>query len=267
MRSGRVWGRNRRKGTVICSLPVFAPSPVLFAAALFVFACGPHTVPDASSGHPAPPAAAVHEIQPVAVHEPPPAAAASPVPVAPPVIEIVAPAPAEVPAKSLTRTATWPFVAWDRAEAIAYNHVGYGPGIPLRVYDDTHGWSPKISERKPIARPQGERAVTWVIATGGAVEVSKCAFPRHAVVLYSGDTPVGTANVCFECGDILVWPDLDPPPDYEHWTDAAQKQHERSYRRKLAAYKKVFPKWERFFRDELGLPLTPVLGSGGGLNP
>ena len=166
--------------------------------------------------------------------------------------------PVAAPATPLTKTKTWPFVAWDRAEAITYNHVAYGPGIPLRVYDDKNGWSPKIVERKPITPPQGERTVKWVIATGGEVEVSKCAFPRHAVVLYSGDTPVGTANVCFECGDILVWPDLDPPPDYEHWTDAAEKQHERHYRRKLTAYKKVFPQWERFFRDELGFPLTPV---------
>lgn len=172
--------------------------------------------------------------------------------------EAVAPSPPAVPATPLTKIKTWPFVAWDRAEAITYNHVVYGPGIPLRVYDDTKGWSPKIVERKPITRPQGERTVKWVIATGGEVEVSKCAFPRHAVVLYSGDTPVGTANVCFECGDILVWPDLDPPPDYDHWTDAAQKQHERNYRRKLTAYKKVFPQWERFFRDELGFPLTPA---------
>lgn len=108
--------------------------------------------------------------------------------------------------------------------------------------------------------------MTWVIATGGAVEVSKCAFPRHAVVFYSGDTPVGTANVCFECGDILVWPDLDPPPDYEHWTDAAQKQHERSYRRKLAAYKKVFPKWSGSSATSSGCHSRPSWDSGGGLN-
>jgi hypothetical protein len=91
------------------------------------------------------------------------------------------------------------------------------------------------------------------------VLVSKCGFPRHAVVLFAGDTPVGSVNVCFECGYILVWPDGDPPLDYEHWSAAAKQQYERSYRRKLAAYKRVFPAWERFFRDELGLPLAPVI--------
>lgn len=144
---------------------------------------------------------------------------------------------------------TWPFVVWDRAEAITYNHVDYGPGIPLRVYDATHGWSPKIAERRPITREQAERAVSWVRATGGEVEVSKCAFPRHAVVLYAGETPVGTANVCFECGDILVWPDVD--------ATATAQQQARAYKKKLAAYKKVFPQWERLFRDELGFSLTP----------
>ena len=248
---------------------MFRPSPAILAAALLMSACGPHDAPGASSSGRSTPPAIVHEAPPVGtapVVPVPPSGDASATPPADPTAptpgtaapsEVVAPLPA-VPPTPLTKTTTWPFVAWDRAEAITYNHLAYGPGIPLRVYDDTKGWSPKIVERKPITRPQGERTVNWVIATGGEVEVSKCAFPRHAVVLYSGDTPVGTANVCFECGDILVWPDLDPPPDYEHWTDAAQKQHEGSYRRKLTAYKKVFPQWENFFRDELGFPLAPV---------
>jgi hypothetical protein len=81
-----------------------------------------------------------------------------------------------------------------------------------------------------------------------------------AVVLYAGDTPVGTANVCFECGDILVWPDLEPPPDYDRWSDAKQRQQDRKYRQQLTAYKRVFPQWERFFRDELGFSLTPPRG-------
>lgn len=169
---------------------------------------------------------------------------------------VATPAPTGEPA-ALRSIAAWPFSAWDRAEAITYNHVPHGPGVPLRVYDAAHGWSPKIVERKPITAAQAERAVGWVVATGGEVEVSKCAFPRHAVVLYAGQTPVGTANVCFECGDILVWPDLDRPPDYDDESAAAAKRRERTYKQKLTAYKKVFPQWERFFRDELGFSLTP----------
>jgi hypothetical protein len=152
---------------------------------------------------------------------------------------------------------TWPFDAWDRAEAVTFNHLPYGPGIPLRAYDADHGWSPNIVERRPISQEQAARAVDWVIATGGELEVSKCPFPRHAVVLYAGERPVGTANVCFECGDILVWPDLDAPPDYANWTDQAEKQWNKRLKKKMAGYKKVFPQWERFFRDELGYSLTP----------
>lgn len=158
----------------------------------------------------------------------------------------------------LTPIEGWPFHAWDRAEAITYNQVPYGPGIPLRVYDAGHGWSPNIRERTPISAAQAERAVAWVKTTRGEVEVSKCAFPRHAVVLYAGETPVGSANVCFECGDILVWPDFEPrDDDDDDASPAAARKRERAYAKKLAAYKKVFPQWERLFRDELGFSLAP----------
>lgn len=172
--------------------------------------------------------------------------------------EAAAPEPAESepPEAPLRPIATWPFHAWDRAEAITYNQVPYGPGISLRVYDADHGWSPKIEGRKPMTTEQAERAVSWVIAAGGEVEVSECAFPRHAVVLYSGRTPVGTANVCFECGDILVWPDLDPPAKGDE-TAAAAKEHARRYKKKLAAYDKVYPQWKRLFGEELGFSLAP----------
>lgn len=155
------------------------------------------------------------------------------------------------PPRPLTPSKTWPFVVWDRAEAFTFNHVAYGPGVQLRVYDG-QAWSPKIAARRPISAQQGQRAVQWVVATRGEIEVSKCPFPRHAVVLYAGETPVGSVNVCFECGDILVWPEFEPPP--------AEGQEERRSRLQMAGYKKVFPRWEKFFRDELGLPLAPVQG-------
>ncbi|MFZ6178021.1 hypothetical protein [Nannocystis pusilla] len=153
------------------------------------------------------------------------------------------------PSTPLTPSKTWPFVAWDRAEAFTFNHVAYGPGIPLRVYDATSGWSPEIVERTTISAAQAGSAVERVVATRGTLEVSKCAFPRHAVVLYAGDTPVGSVNVCFECGDILVWPEFEPP--------ASGPTAERRLRQQMKAYKRVFPEWERFFRDDLGFPLTP----------
>jgi hypothetical protein len=219
------------------------PRAPLVAAAILLFACTPRPAPQAPVAEPAPappdPAAA-----PAPEPEPPPeAASAQPEPAAAP------PAIADKPSTPLTPSKTWPFVAWDRAEAFTFNQVAYGPGIPLRVYDATAGWSPKIAERAPISADQAGRAVERVVATRGTLEVSKCAFPRHAVVLFAGDTPVGSVNVCFECGDILVWPDFEPP--------ASGPTAERRHRQQMKAYKRVFPEWERFFRDDLGFPLTP----------
>lgn len=153
----------------------------------------------------------------------------------------------------------WPFHKWDRAEAFTFNHTPFGPGVPLRVYDAARGWSEKIVERRPLTAAQAERAVGWVRETGGDVGVSKCPFPRHAVVLYAGDVPVGTINVCFECGDILVWPALDPPVDVDDPSPAAQRRRDHAYKKKLAAYDRVFPRWQRLFRDEVGFPLKPPM--------
>jgi hypothetical protein len=66
------------------------------------------------------------------------------------------------------------------------------------------------------------------------------------VVFYAGERPVGTANVCFSCGDILVWPRFRP---------GKQPVGER---KQLAGYKQVFPRWQRFFADEVGFPLEPA---------
>lgn len=135
----------------------------------------------------------------------------------------------------------WPYVAWDRAEAIVYNQMPYGPDIPLRAWDAEHGFSPNIKSRAPVTQAQAEAAVKNVAATGGEIEVSKCAFPRHAIVFYAGETPVASVNVCFSCGDILVWPPVTPA---------------MSSRRQLAAYDKVFAKWKLFFGKELGFDLS-----------
>lgn len=108
---------------------------------------------------------------------------------------------------------------------------------------------------QPPAR--AKKAVGYVTQTLGGVDVSKCPFPRHAVVLYDGDVPVASINVCFECGDILIWPPWDqkPEPDYEKMTDKEWKARELFYERKMKLYEKAFPKWQAFFRDEVGFPI------------
>lgn len=188
-----------------------------------------------------------------------------PVPVAAPArdaapVAVAAPAPDAAPPKPLIATRTWPFHQWDRAEAIIFNHVTPGPDVPLYAYTDDAGWNPNLLEKKAIEAAQAERAVGWVIETRGAVEVSKCPFPRHAVVLYWGDTPVASINVCFECGDLLVWPEFEPGPDwdnYDNWTRKEEAKYEKLMAKKHAAYEKLYPTWEAFFRDELGFSIIP----------
>jgi hypothetical protein len=61
------------------------------------------------------------------------------------------------------------------------------------------------------------------------------------VVLFDHETPVASINVCFACGDLLGWP-ASPPPTLD--IEARLTRHEAT-----------MPRWEAFFRDELGLPL------------
>ena len=129
-----------------------------------------------------------------------------------------------------------------------FNIQRYGPGSSLFVYRDDKGWNPNIHSEQDITRKQADQAVKLVGRTLGEMMVSKCAFPRHAIVLFSGPTPVASINVCFECGDILVWPRWDPAPD---WDDRKYEM----YGKLRKVYDRVFPKWEALFGKELGLTL------------
>jgi hypothetical protein len=77
------------------------------------------------------------------------------------------------------------------------------------------------------------------------------------VVLYEGDIPVASINICFECGDILLWPrwEQKPEPDWSNLTDKQWKEIELESAKKLKLYKKAFPKWKVFFRDEIGFSI------------
>jgi hypothetical protein len=90
--------------------------------------------------------------------------------------------------------------------------------------------------------------------------MTKCPFPRHAVVLYDHDVPVASVNVCFECGDILLWPRLGPPAiDWDKLTPAQTKKAlaelEADGAKKQKLFGQVFPKWKTFFRDSVGFPI------------
>jgi hypothetical protein len=197
--------------------------------------------------------------EPPAAPAPPPAPVAAAAPDAAPAPVAVA-APDAAPAKPLVATKQWPYNEWDRAEAIIFNHVTPGPGVPLYAYADDDGWNPNILERKAIEVAQGERAAGWVIETKGSVSVSKCPFPRHAVVLYWGDTPVASINFCFECGDLLVWPAFEDGLDwdnYDNWSKKDEAKAEKLWAYQEKVYKKLYPTWEAFFRDELGYSIIP----------
>lgn len=138
--------------------------------------------------------------------------------------------------------ATWPFHTWDRAESVVLNWAPYGPKSSLRVYDD-NGWTKDVKYRAPLDAAAAKRSVALVLEQHGELLVSKCAVPRHAVVLYDGDAPVASINVCFSCQDILLWPQWPAKPT------------ETEMKKAGAAADLAIPKWRKLFVDELHFPL------------
>lgn len=164
-------------------------------------------------------------------------------------------APASAPPPAVERSGkVWPFHAWNGAVAVTYNHMRIRPGIQLLAYDE-RGWSPNVVEQRLLSKEKADEAVNLVAATEGGVDVSKCPFPRHAVVLLHGDVPVASINVCFECGDIKLWPAWGPEPDWEKLTAKEMKALELRAAKQMKLYDKAWPKWKAFFRDEVGFPL------------
>ena len=134
------------------------------------------------------------------------------------VVDVTAPPP------PVTRTATvWPMHAFDRAEAVTFNWVAeqWMPHLSNYAYDE-HGWNQHLAERHPITIAQAKRAIE-LLHTFGEFEWTGCTFARHAVVLFEGDTPVASINVCFECGAVLSWPDEGRPPhvSVKQWTQTS----------------------------------------------
>lgn len=163
-------------------------------------------------------------------------------------------APQNKPAPVPRSGKVWPFHAWDRAEAVTFNQFAIRPSTQLEAYS-ADGWSPSLVDRKPISHAQATKAVGLVARTEGGVEVSKCPFPRHAVVLYEGQTPVASINVCFACGDILLWPSWEPAPDWDAMSDRQIKAAMMRSEQQMKLYDRVFPSWKAFFRDEVGFSI------------
>lgn len=223
------------------------PLPALLVVLL---GCSSPPPPSRAPARSDPPAAARSPGAGAAVATPgaPPPDASPPGSAAPDASAPAAPPPVERTGKE------WPFHAWDRAEAVTFNRFAMRPGVPLRAYDEG-GWSPHVVDRKAVTTAQAKKAVELLARTEGDVTVSKCPFPRHAVVLFDGDVPVASVNVCFSCGDILLWPRWSPEPDWERLTKKERAAIESRREKQLALYDRTFPQWKTFFRDEVGFAI------------
>lgn len=110
----------------------------------------------------------------------------------------------------------WPFQPYSHARAYTYNffasdaagNPGWYSGKKGRIWSATSGWSPYIRSTTMLNDADAHAVARIVHATRGAFETSKCPFmPRHAVVYFNNkDEPVAGVEVCFECGDVAVWP-------------------------------------------------------------
>ncbi|MEM6995542.1 MAG: hypothetical protein AAF721_33840 [Myxococcota bacterium] len=149
-------------------------------------------------------------------------------------------------ADGLTPTKQWPFFAWDHAEAFIFNLQEFQPGMKIRVYSESEGWNELIDRTLPLSNELASKAIEMLEPTHGQLEVSKCPVPRHAVVLFSGEVPVGTINICFQCGDIMIWPPYKPGPSW-------QKKKRAMYDKLMKAYDRSFPKWIVFFEKHVGV--------------
>lgn len=140
----------------------------------------------------------------------------------------------------------WPFVEWDAAQAYTFNLRKPGPGAKLHVFRRPQGWTEKPVPGKVLTEAQSKKALQLLAKTQGGMDVSKCPFPRHGIVFSVENVPVGSISVCFECGDILIWPPYSPDPKWE------DKKYKR-YGKLMRAYDRVFPGWKKLFAKDLGL--------------
>ncbi len=223
---------------VACGAPNVAPAPTAASSVAPAASAPPADVsapptsatPDAGTADEAP----VSERR---ADEPPPKAPVTPPP--PPVAR---------------KGKVWPYHDWDKAVAVEYNHVEAGPHETLLAYDD-RGWSRRVVRKSAITAQQANEALTLAKAGGGDLLVSKCPFPRHAVVFMDGDVPVASVNVCFSCGDVLLWPEWPGRTLKENATDIELKRFEIAQQKVEALHAKTYPKWKVFFRDGLAMPL------------
>ena len=146
----------------------------------------------------------------------------------------------------------WPYTEWTSAKAYAFNHKKFGPKAELFVYRDGI-WNESIVYETALSPLQIEKSLELNHRLGGTLIVSKCAFPRHAVVLFNEqEQPVASINVCFSCGDILIWPKYHTDPSWEDARYSAQT--EDGVPLIYSAHEEILPIWEELLIQEVSLP-------------
>lgn len=140
---------------------------------------------------------------------------------------------------------------WATARAYTYNtEKAYGPGASIWVWRG-ESFNPNIDSTHELTREQGEAALELVHQAAGRMLVSKCAYPRHAVVFFDDEgQPVASVNVCFECGDILVYPDyVDDELEEKKYAIPSDVVDEHGLERQLfdLVHEAVMPRWADFF--------------------
>lgn len=130
------------------------------------------------------------------------------------------------------------------------------PGIPLYIYTNKSGWSPHIHSEMEISKALAVRAISLINRTKGTIEISQCPFPRHAIVFFdTNGKPIASVNVCFECGDILVW-----PPYFKFKQQEKEKYSLLNPQTEepliLKAYDEVYPLWMDLFGNDLNMQIN-----------
>lgn len=156
--------------------------------------------------------------------------------------QTAAPAPSPRPKLKAVKATSFPFRPWSYAKAYTYNFFAMQP-VPTRVYSNEHGWSPHIRSEQVISDAHAKRAAELAAVTRGSIELTKCTFPRHAIIYFDNeDKPVASLDVCFDCEAVLAWPDYDKPESF-------------NYERMGQKFEKTLPLWRRLFEHDLKLPI------------
>lgn len=145
---------------------------------------------------------------------------------------------------------SWP-PSWKTAKAYAFNQQEFGPGVALYAYKQGV-WSANITQETKLTTQQANDAIELTHRLGGTLKVSKCAFPRHAVVFFDEqEQPVASVNVCFQCGDVLVWP---PYSSADNWNQQRFSEQGREMPLVFDAHEQVLPLWKTILIEQLALP-------------